>query len=182
MKIVAIVAISLATAACASTQPLNFTPANIEAAGMKLDAALMNVTVALESTKGSTGKKRRVDAGGFEAQVADLWKSALEDSLTRSAIFNDDAHRRVNLSVRILSITVPSGAVVMRSRVSARYELIDRGTGKSIYTTQVDSDGRVPGDYAFMGVTRSRESVNRAVQANIEGFVSRLKSAQLTTT
>lgn len=170
---------ALLTAAC-STQPLNFTPSTIQAAGTKLDASLMNVTVALDSTKGSTGAKRRIDAGGFEAQVSQLWKSALEDSLARAAVFNDDSRRRVNLSVRIESLTVPSGAVVMRSRVSARYELIDRATGKSIYTTQVDSDGRVPGDYAFVGVTRSRESVNRAVQANIEEFIRRLQSAQLT--
>lgn len=177
-KVVALGA-SFLMVGCASTQPLNFTPSLVEAAGVKLDAALVNVTVALASTKGSTGEKRRIDAGGFEAQVASLWKTALEDSITRSAIFTDSSNRRVNLSVRILSITVPSGAVVMHSRVSALYELIDRNTGKSVFTTQVDTDGRVSGDYAFMGATRSRESVNRAVQQNIEEFIQRLKTAQL---
>src|SRR5512139_3622726 len=86
------------TTACA-TQPLNFTPAAVEPAGMKLDASLVNVTVSLDSTPGNTAKKRRIDAGGFEAQLQTLWKSALEDSISRAAIFNDDSHRRVNLSV-----------------------------------------------------------------------------------
>lgn len=164
---------------CASTQPLNFTPAAVLPAGTKLDAALMNVTVAMNSTKGDTGKKRRIDAGGFETELQTLWKSSLEDSLTRSAIFNDDSHRRVNLSVRIEKLALPSGAVVMHTGTVARYELLDRATGRAIFSTDIESDGRVDGSYAFMGATRARESVNRSIQNNITQFIEKLKAAQL---
>ena len=162
-----------------ATQPLNFTPPTVAPAGIKLDAELMTVSVALDSTPGNTGKKRRIDAGGFEAELQTLWKSALEDSLARAAIFTDGSHRRVNLSVRIERLALPSGAVVMHTGTLARYELIDRATGKSIFTTQIESDGRVSGDYAFMGVTRARESVNRSIQNNIMQFIEALTKAQL---
>lgn len=162
-----------------ATQPLNFTPAAVAPAGVKLDAALMAVTVALDSTPGNTGKKRRIDAGGFEAELQALWKSALEDSLARAAIFSDDSRRRVNLSVRIERLAVPSGAVVMHTGTLARYELIDRATGKTIFSKQIESDGRVSGSYAFIGVTRARESVNRSIQNNITQFIDALKDADL---
>jgi len=177
LKITAL-AVLLLTTGCA-TQPLNFTPSEVKPAGIKIDASLMKVTVSLDSTQGNTLKKKRVDAGGFEAQLAQLWQNALDDSLGRAAIFNDDSKRRVNLSVRIIRLALPKGAMVMHTGTLARYELIDRSTGQTIYSTDIESDGRVSGDYAFMGTTRARESVNRSIQNNISQFIEQLKGAHI---
>lgn len=178
-KVVAFALLTLALGGCA-TQPLNFTPANVAPVANKIDAQIMNVNVGLDSTTGSTFKKKRLDAGGFEAQLQQLWKSSLEDTLARSAVFNDNSARRVNLSVTIVRLALPKGAVVMHTGTVARYDIIDRATGKVVYSSEIESDGRVSGDYAFMGATRARESVNRSVQNNISEFVNRLNSANLT--
>jgi len=67
----------------------------------------------------------------------------------------------------------------MHTGTLARYELIDRSTGQTIYSTDIESDGRVSGDYAFMGTTRARESVNRSIQNNISQFIEQLKGAHI---
>lgn len=178
MKLILPAILACATLSACATQPLNFTPASVQTSGVKLDAALVNVTVGIDSTQGSTFKKKRIDAGGFEAQIQALWKSSLDDSLTRAALFNDDAKRRVNLSVKIMRLALPKGGVVMHTGTVARYELIDRATGKTVYAADIESDGRVGGGYAFAGMTRARESVNRSVQSNIEQFITALQSAK----
>lgn len=177
MRSIAFALLCASVSACA-TQPLNFTPANVAASPVRFDASLVNVTVGLDSTPGNTLKKKRIDAGGFEAEMQTLWKSSLEDSLARSAIFKDDAQRRLNLSVKIVRLALPKGAVVMHTGTVARYELIDRATGQPVYQTEIESDGRVNGSYAFMGATRARESINRSVQSNIEQFLASLQSAK----
>ena len=177
-RLVSVAFVAVLLSGCAS-QPLNFTPPAIQPSGVKFDAALVNVTVGMDSTTGDTFKKKRIDAGGFEAQLQTLWKSSLEDSLTRAAIFNDDSKKRLNLSVRIIRLALPKGAVVMHTGTVARYELIDRANGQTVYSTEIESDGRVEGSYAFMGATRARESVNRSVQSNIEKFIKTLEEQKL---
>lgn len=164
---------------CIHTVPLNFTPDNVVASPVKLDAMLVSTEVSTASVKGNTHEKRRIDTAGFEGMVQSLWKSALDDSIARAAVFNDNASRKVNLSVRIERLAVPKGGMVMHTGTLAHYELIDRATGRVIYATDVETDGRVPGSYAFAGATRARESISRAVQANIAEFLHRLPSAQL---
>lgn len=172
------IAFMLLCSGCAE-QPLNFTPSNVQPSGTKIDVALVKVNVALDSTPGNTFKKKRLDASGFESQLAQLWQTSLDDSLGRTAIFNDDSKRRANLSVRILRLAQPKAGVVMHTGTVAKYELIDRSTGQTIYSTDVESDGRVGGGYAMTATTRARESINRSIQNNITQFIDKLKSAQI---
>lgn len=179
MKTVSIpLAIMLFCSGCAE-QPLNFTPSNVQPSATKIDVALVKVNVALDSTPGNTLKKKRLDASGFEAQLAQLWQSSLDDTLARTAIFNDDAKRRANLSVRILRLAQPKIGLAMHTGTVARYELIDRSSGQTIYSTEIESDGRVGGGYAMTATTRARESINRSIQNNITQFIEKLKTAQI---
>ncbi|MNT72875.1 hypothetical protein D3C72_2115160 [compost metagenome] len=68
----------------------------------------------------------------------------------------------------------------MTSTSIARYELIDRATGSIVYTQDISADGAVPFDHAFMGVTRARESINRAAQNNIKLFLQALETVDVT--
>ncbi|HEI3725675.1 TPA: UDP-N-acetylglucosamine acyltransferase [Escherichia coli] len=61
----------------------------------------------------------------------------------------------------------------------ARYEIINRANGDIIYTQDIESTGTVPASYAFYGIVRARESVNRAVQNNITQFLQALESVDL---
>jgi Tfp pilus assembly PilM family ATPase len=67
----------------------------------------------------------------------------------------------------------------MSTETAARYELVDRKTGDILYTQDIASKGDVPFDYAFAGVTRVRESVNRAVQNNITQFLQALETVDV---
>lgn len=92
------------------------------------------------------------------------------------AVFKDEAKRKTNVPVEASGIDVPSFGASFETTVTARYEIIDRASGSIIYTQEFSSTGLVPASYAFMGMVRARESVNRAVQNNIAMFLQTLET------
>ncbi len=154
--------------------PVNFAVSNVGYSETKVDAELKSITVSLASPE---EKKGDLPAGAEGA--APLWQAALQDALNRMAIFRDDAGKRVNLSVKILAIDMPAFGASMTTKSIARYELIDRANGDIIYTQDISADGVVPFDYAFMGLVRVRESLNRSVQQNIAQFLQALETVDI---
>ncbi len=78
--------------------------------------------------------------------------------------------------MKILKLNIPGGGFSMTTETAARYEITDRKNGDIIYTQDISSEGVVPMDYAFLGLTRQRESINRAVQNNITQFLQALET------
>lgn len=179
MKIatVALLCVGLGVTACASTPPpLNFTPPNINVVQRQQPVALVSTIVTIGRPDEAVGS---IEVAGMENELQQLWKSSLEDSVTRMAIFNDSAPTRVNLNVKVLKLDVPAFGASMTTQTVARYELLDRNTGAVVFTTDVQSDGMVPMDYNFVGAIRARESASRSVQNNIATFLQRLEAADL---
>ncbi|MEA0762089.1 hypothetical protein VDP62_12495, partial [Xanthomonas campestris pv. campestris] len=112
-------------------------------------------------------------------EIPDMWENALTEALNRMAIFRDDAPRKLSLSVKILAIDIPSFGASMTTKTIARYELIDRANGSIVYTQDVSASGTVPAGYAFAGVIRARESVNRSAQNNIALFLQALETVDV---
>ncbi|MEL5746883.1 UDP-N-acetylglucosamine acyltransferase [Escherichia coli] len=94
-------------------------------------------------------------------------------------IFRDSSPNTVSLNVKVLALDVPAFGVSMTTKAIARYEIINRANGDIIYTQDIESTGTVPAGYAFYGIVRARESVNRAVQNNITQFLQALESVDL---
>jgi hypothetical protein len=161
-KIFAAMAMLLILTGCQSLPPVNFAVPNVGYSEKKVDAELKSITVSLASPE---EKKGDIPAG---AEVAPpMWEAALEEALNRMAIFQDDANTKVNLSVKVLALDMPAFGASMTTKSIARYEIINRSTGDIIYTQEIAADGVVPFNYAFMGIVRARESLNRSVQQNI---------------
>lgn len=165
----------LALSGCASNPPLNFSVPNVGVSPVKLDGQMKSLTVTLARPDEKKGKM----PAWAEAEVPALWRSALMEALNRMAIFTDDARRKLNLSVKVLAMDVPGFGASFTTKTIARYELIDRATGAIVYTQDISADGKVPFNYAFAGVVRARESVNRSVQNNIAGFLQALQTVNL---
>jgi hypothetical protein len=166
---------ALVLSGCAANPPLNFTVPNVGVSQAKLDAEMKSLTVTLARPDEKKGDM----PAWAEAEVPTLWKSALTDALNHMTIFTDGAMRKVNLSVKELAIDVPSFGASFTTKTIARYELIDRANGDIIYTQDIAASGTVPAGYAFAGVIRARESVNRAVQNNITQFLQALETVDL---
>lgn len=160
---------------CQSTPPLNFSVPNVGYSAKKVDAELKSMTVGIARADEKTGEL----PAGMEVMVPQLWQSALQESLNKMAIFNDDAQSKVSLSVKILKLEIPSAGAGFTTETAARYELIDRKTGAIVFTQDISSKGDVPWDYAFAGVTRQRESINRSVQNNITQFLQALQTVDV---
>jgi hypothetical protein len=163
-------AAGLLLAGC-SVAPLNFAPSNIPSSTDRLDAALISTNVTVAS---KTEAKGKLNTAGSEADVAALWKSSLDDAIIRMAAFRDDAPTKLSLVVKILELDLRD--LGYNARTTARYELVDRNTGRTVYTTEVHT---TEGASDYMGVNRARKSANRSVAANIEEFLKRLATAKL---
>ena len=161
---------------CQSLPPLNFSVPNVGYSQKKIDAELKSMTVSIARADEKTGDL----PAGMETIVPQLWQTALQEALNRMAVFTDDARTKVNLSVKILKLDVPNAGITFETSTAARYEVIDRRNGDIIYTQDIISTGVVPFDYAFAGITRSRESINRSVQNNITQFLQALETVDLT--
>lgn len=175
-KTLAILIATFALAGCQSLPPINFSVPNVGYSTKKIDAELKSMTVSIARADEKTGDL----PAGMETLVPQLWQTSLQEALNKMAVFNDDAPNKVNLTVKILKLNIPSFGAGMTTEVAARYEILDRKTGAVIFTQDINSKGEVPFDYAFAGVTRARESINRSVQNNITQFLQSLQTVDVT--
>lgn len=166
-KIIVACLVLVVLAGCQTSPPLNFSVPNVGYTQKKIDAELKSMTVSIARADEKTGDL----PAGMETIIPSLWQTSIQESLNKMAIFQDDSPRKVNLSVKILRLDIPKIGFGMTTQTAARYEIIDRKTGDIIYTQDISSTGEVPFNYAFDGIARVRESVNRAVQNNITQFL-----------
>jgi hypothetical protein len=154
-------------AGCNPAPPINFSVTDVQASAVKADADLRSITVTLASPEQKTGP---LPPDGLV--IVAPWKEALTDAVNRAVIFNDDSRRHANLAVKVLKFDIPSAGIDMKTDVEAHYELTDRNSGRPIFDHVIATTGICPFDYAFLGAIRARESMNRAVQANISEFIA----------
>jgi len=161
---------------CTAVPPLNFAVSNVEQSTRKIDADLRSMTVTIAQPDESTGP---LASGLSRANATSLWQTALQDALNHQAIFEDDSLHKVNLSVKILKFDPPAFGASMTTTVEAKYELLDRKNGKILFSKSISSDGVVSATYAFAGIVRAQESINRAVENNITQFLQYLQTVDL---
>lgn len=174
-KHILVVLLAVFLAGCASNPPLNFSVPDVGFTQRKIDADMRSLTVSLARPDEAKGK---IPAAA-QHEVPQMWEAALTEALNRMAIFSDNAERKVSLSVKVLELDVPSFGASMTTTTTARYELIDRRDGSIIYTQDVAASGVVPAGYAFAGIIRARESINRSVQNNISQFLQALETVDV---
>lgn len=166
--------IPLSLVACNPMPPFNFAPQFSRPSQSKIDADLRSVSVTLANPEETTGRMP-ADAAG----AAPIWRDALQDAINKSALFDDDSHRRVNIVVKVLKVDIPDVGITFETAVDAHYQIIDRKDGAAIFDQVISSTGSVPPDWAFSGAIRRRESINRAVQNNIATFMNVLYRSPL---
>lgn len=170
-----VAAIAVILSGCTAIPPLSFSPPNVGYASKKIEAELRSMTVTIARADEQKGPI----PPGMGPQIPAIWQTALQEALNKMAIFKDDAPVKVNLSVKILALDVPSAGFSFTTKSIARYELLNRANGDVIYTVDVSADGGVPADYAFLGAARMLESVNRSVQNNITQFLQGLETVNV---
>lgn len=174
-KIGSVLCLLLLTACVEQIPPLNYSPPNIGFSNAKLDGEVRSITVSLARPDEKTGEF----ADGVGPHTSALWKDALQEALDRMAIFRDDAPKKLSIAIKILQHDLPAIGASFTSNSTARYEIIDRSNGDIIYSVDINSSGTVPGDYAFAGIIRAREALNRSAQNNIIQFLQALETVDL---
>lgn len=166
-------------AGCTSVPPVDFTVESVGMVSSRKNVELVSLTVGFAPQS----QQKKVDTYGFGLamanQVPSTWKESLQDAINRSLIFIDDADKKINLSVRITEYDLPAAGLAMKTTASAIYEIVDRENGDLLFAQEISTEGVVPVDYAFYGVTRAVESANRAVRNNIAEFINILEQSDL---
>lgn len=157
---------------CLTVPPVDFTVQDVGVVSDRKNAELISLTVGFAPQ----AQQKKVQAN---ATIPPLWKESLQDAINRSLIFIDDADRKINLSARITEFDIPGAGGAMKTRVGAIYEIVDRANGDLLFAQEISSEGVVPFDYAFTGVTRAVESWNRAVRNNIADFINILEQTDI---
>jgi hypothetical protein len=159
---------------CTPMPPYNFAVPNVAVSQTAITYTVKSTVVTLASPSEQDGPLPHDSSA-----VVPMWQSALEDAVDRSAVFEDPAPYSINLECKILKLDLPESGSTMKTKVSARYQIINRSNGKSLLDIIVDTEGDVPFSYAFLGVVRQRESLNLAIQNNIAKFLSRIENSDL---
>lgn len=169
----AVTMICLSTA-CSPLAPLNFSVQNVDPSPKGIDADLRSITVVLAQPSERTGP-----LPADSNLAVEPWKEALTDAVNRSALFTDDSKTHVNISVEVLKVDISSFGINLPTSVDARYRVIDRSTGKSIFDRVVSSEEGTEFGYSAIGVVRGRELTNRAIKRNIIDFLQDIEGSGL---
>jgi hypothetical protein len=160
---------------CAQAPTLDFVPRDVLPKGFKIDYELKTISISIAQEDERVGKTHVGFFGNqYEASFKQAFKDALEEAITKSAIFNDLSGRKLALTAKILQFETPSMGVSFDTAMVVRYQLIDRADGKILFTRDIKSSGSVPFDFAFIGAIRATEARNRSVRANVEELLSSL--------
>jgi len=161
---------------CATQAPtLSFVPKDVLPTGTKIDYELKSISVSIAQENERLGETQVGLLGNqYESSFKQALKDALEEAITKSAIFNDISNRKLMLSAKVLQFETPQISISFETKMIIRYQLIDRSNGKLVFTRDISSAGTVTYDYAFVGAIRYTEARNRAVRENINQFIGSL--------
>lgn len=181
VKLVAAIFSIAVLSGCATQAPtLNFTPTDVLPAKNRVQAELKSITVSVAKEEERLGQTQVGFFGNqYEASFKQSLKDALEEALTKSAVFNDLSNKKVSLTAKVMQFESPNGGVNFETKAIIRYEIFDRKDGKLIFRRDVSSTGSVPFDYAFMGAIRYTEARNRAMRENVTQFIGSLEELKV---
>lgn len=159
---------------CVSAPPTNFSVPGVQRSTTQQPVELKAVSVSYGLPSEIKG-----DIPTYGEGFPILWEKSLVEAIDKAGIFNDDAPEKVNIFVKVLELDPPAGGITMVTPSRARYSVVSRRTGKTLFEKEVYTEGTVPPGYAFSGLVRLKESLNRSVQANIAQFLESLSAAKL---
>lgn len=159
---------------CVTAPPTNFSVPGVQRATTQQAVELKAVSVSYGLPSEVKG-----DIPTYGEGFPILWEKSLVEAIDKAGVFSDDAPEKVNIFVKVLELDPPAGGITMVTPARARYSVVSRRTGKTLFEKEVYTEGTVPPGYAFSGLVRVKESLNRSVQANIAQFLESLSAAKL---
>jgi hypothetical protein len=157
----------LIVCACAPASPPELNIGNVKPAPARINADLASLDVEPAS------RDRAVDP--LPPSLLPLlppWRDALQDALSRTALFTPGAPRRMFLKVKVLQFAVSGGAL----NLFARYQLFDNPAGDPIFSTDVMTNIPIASGEDAASALRDQRLARRAIQANIVQFLDRLET------
>lgn len=172
-KLLIAISSAVSLTGCATTPP-SFTPVVSETIG-RHSGSLGSVSVQLDPKGLQDGQIKMVF--GAEA-IPVLWRGATEAAISQSRVFDGQGARKYDVIVTILVMKPPREGLSIKTPAKARYDVIDADTRNLVFSTEVETVGRVAFGDNFVGIIRIRDSINRATQSNIIEFLNRFQAAR----
>ena len=145
----------------AAAQDLSFNPV-IKVSKSKINADLENIIISMDP------KSTRLGNVYIEGQdFHNSFRTLLNESLIRSAIFNDASKYKIALFVQVRKLEYYQSESVIS------YELIDKRTGKNFYLQYFVVDKNE------LAKTKRNEAIFRSVENNIRKFLASLDDVNI---
>ena len=112
-KLITLILIPILVGSCTSVPPLDCKVADVGPIENRKDASLLSVTAGYAPQS----KQRKMECNNYD--VPRIFKEGLQDAINRSLAFKDDAVKKVNLSVRILTCDMPAFGAAMTTKFAA---------------------------------------------------------------
>ena len=165
--------LALSLSSCTNSPSLNFVPEQVTPSAHKINAELKSVIVSVakdEDRKGDVKVGYYHNDQSFKLAL----KDALDESLVKSALFDDLSSNKVTLTAEVLKFQAPVMSLHYKTKVIIRYQLVDRATGNTVFTRDIETAQSVPANYSYRSSFRSTEARNLAVSENIQLFIASL--------
>ena len=168
--------------ACTQVPPLNFSPADVSPTGVKIDAELRDINIAFGKKEELLGVIEIGFTGHqYQTSFKSLFEDALQETIIKSAIFNDLADRKVFLTAKVMQLDISSTIIDFKINTDliVRYQLLDTSSGRAVFTRDIISRGSfaeislIPLDFAT-AQANFNQSKNIAVRKNILLFIDSL--------
>lgn len=156
------------------TAPPSFTPIVSQTIG-RHSGSLGSVSAQLDPNGLQDGQIKMVF--GAEA-IPILWRGATEAAISQSQVFDGQGDQKYDVIVTILVMKPPREGLTIKTPAKARYDVINAETRKIVFSTEVETVGRVAFGDNFVGMTRIKDSIDRATQSNIIEFLNRFQAAR----
>lgn len=110
---------------------------------------------------------------------AEDFKKALSGSLSNAGLLAGAASSKYDVKAKIADVKLPAFAITMESTLTVDYTVVERASGKTVFSKSVVAQGVATGSEAFVGTKRLQLAVERSVQKNIKSFIDELAKAAL---
>ena len=166
----AVLTLLLGATACDSGQPdFRFSPPFAGVAPTQIAATLHNITVTL-APPGETQGRLPPDADF----APPAWNNALREAFFKSALFNGDSRRQLDVAVGITSLEAPPPSITANATAQARYRITAPNAVAPLFDSMITTTGSSTYDGSKSQKTMRDEAVSRAVQNNSATFMNRL--------
>jgi hypothetical protein len=156
--------------ACTPPEPLDFSQDSVTPVQHKINCKLQSIAVSIENDA-DFGNGDYGTRPAALAEIREPMRSALEDGLDRSAVFDYGSPSSCAVEAKVLGIKYQTFGATFPTDIYVDYEISSLDSGHRLLSDIITGHGETPMSYNFLGVVRSRHSIILSGKDAVSGMI-----------